>query len=131
MPCAGSGARRKAAARIFGDGHSETLRYRSSLANCHYAAGNTALAIELFGELFTARRAELGENHPDTLRSRGSLANALYSVGRYAEAAALHRRNVADREEALGPEHPSAEASRRNLARTIANLGGEPGTASG
>lgn len=107
-------------AKIYGANHPKTLRYRSSLANCHYAAGQTETAIRLFRELLAARRAALGERHPDTLRSRGSLANALHTAGRFAEAAALHRHNAGERENHLGPDHPSTQASQRNLARAMA-----------
>ena len=123
--CAGSSLAAAGSARRHGPDHLETLRYRSSLANCHYAAGHTDVAIEMFGALFEARCAALGEEHPDTLRSRGSLANALHAVGRYDEAATLHLRNAGDRAETLGRQHPSTEASLRNLARAVRDAGAD------
>jgi len=104
---------------MHGADHPETLRYRSSLANCHYAAGDTARAIGMFRELYEARLSVLGAEHPDTMRSRGSLANALHSAGRWRDAEELHRRNAGDREAVLGIDHPSTQASVRNLGRAM------------
>lgn len=76
-------------AALYGDNDRRTLRYRSSLANCCYAAGDVERAAQLFAKLLAARQATLGPQDPDTQRSRGSLANALHAAGRNAAAAAV------------------------------------------
>lgn len=93
-------------AALYGVNDWRTLRYRSSLANCYYAAGDVERAARLFAKLLDVRRTALGPQHPDTQRSRGSLANALDAAGRCAAAAAV--RAGQDRPHPLsGPDGPS------------------------
>ncbi|HLF04195.1 MAG TPA: tetratricopeptide repeat protein, partial [Dehalococcoidia bacterium] len=109
----------------------ETLRARSSLANCYYAAGRYEEAISQFAQVLQDRERVLGPDHPDTLRSRGSLANSYRAAGLPQEALGRHRGLLPDRERVLGPDHLSTQATRKNLASTEAELAGGPGKAIG
>ena len=77
---------------IFGENHSESLKYMNTVGNFMAIQGRAAEAAPLFRQACRGREKIYGMEHPLTMESYGGLSSALCSEGNLDEAEVLGRR---------------------------------------
>lgn len=111
------------AIRIFGQGHSDTVRAQAALIEALYSAGKLSEAVS-YGEECVRQAVEvLGSEHPETLEARSNLAVAYRKRGQFEQSVNLGERVVAGRSRVLGALHPKTLQSQNNLGVAYWNAG--------
>lgn len=111
------------AARIFGEGHPDTVRAQATLIEALFSSGKLSEAVS-YGEGCVGRALDsLGPEHPETLEAQNNLMIAYRRWGQIAKSVNLGERVVTGRSHVLGDLHPKTLQSKNNLGVAYWNAG--------
>jgi tetratricopeptide (TPR) repeat protein len=95
----------------------------ANLAECRRVIGRLDLALPLYEQTLTLRKAKLGPDHLDTVITMSNLAECYREAGKLDLALSLHEQTMALIKAKYGPDHMDTLASMNNLAQCYREAG--------